>query len=567
RNDANIDFSWGTSAPAAGLRSDGFSARWTRSLWFDEALYRYHVIVDDGVRLYVDDVLVIDSWWDGGRRELARDWKLPAGPHTIRVEYYERSGDALIQVWWEKVGSYPDWRGEYWSNRLLSGTPVLVRNDGAVDFNWGWGSPAAGLPDDGFSARWTRTAQFNAATYRFHVLVDDGARLYVDDELLVDAWRDGGRREVTKDHALTRGAHTLRIEYYERSGEARIRVWWEKLSASYPDWKGEYWPNRKFDGKPALVRNDKSIDFRWGSGAVAAGLPVDGFSARWSRKMSFDPGVYRLHAWADDGIRVYVDGDLVLDEWHDSNADEVYVVDLSLAGQKTLAVEYYERGGEALAKFWWKRVGDWPTPTPTATPTATPTSTPEPTATPTVEPTATPTPTPTPTVEPTATPTPTPEPEPTGVRINEVLPVPAQDGIIDELDEWIELHNPRLVAVDLSGWFLDDGEGGSEPYPFPQETVLPAGAFMILRGGTTGLGLDDTGDAVRLLDPEGVVVDAVVFGQLAPNASYSRDDLGIWHDDWPPSPGAPNQPPAASAGESLGRWLLNSLLVPGLCPG
>jgi hypothetical protein len=383
------------------------------------------------------------------------------------------------------------------------------------------------------------------------------------------------------------------VEYYEQTGEARIRVWWEKAKASYPDWKGEYWPNRKFDGKPALVRNDKSIDFRWGSGAVVPGLPSDGFSARWNRKVSFDPGAYRLYAWADDGIRVYVDGELVLDEWHDGSAEEVYVVDLNLAGQKTLLVEYYERGGEALAKFWWNRVGDWPIPTPTATPTATPTSTPEPTATPTVEPTATPTSTPTPTVEPTATPTATPtptveptatptatpeptpkptqtpEPQPTGVRINEVLPVPAQDGIIDELDEWIELYNPGLVAVDLSGWFLDDGEGGSGAYRIPDGAMLQPGAFLIFHGRTTGLALDDTGDAVRLLDPDGVVVDAVVFGQLAANASYSRDDVGMWYDDWPPSPGAPNQPPAASAGESPGPWLwlLNSFLVPGLCPG
>jgi hypothetical protein len=546
-------------------------------LWFDEAMYRFHAIVDDGVRLYVDDALVIDGWYGSGRRELTNHWKLPAGTHTVRVEYCEVAGEALIHVWWEKISApYPDWKAEYWSNRSLSGSPVLVRNDGAVDFNWGWGSPAAGLPGDGFSARWTRTAQFDAATYRFHILVDDGARLYVDDQLILDTWRDGGRREVTRDYALTRGAHTLRVEYYEQTGEARVRVWWEKVKASYPDWKGEYWPNRKFDGKPALVRNDKSIDFRWGSGSVAPGLPTDGFSARWSRKVAFDRGAYRFYAWADDGIRVYVDGELVLNEWHDGSAEEVYVVDLNLAGQKTLLVEYYERGGEALAKFWWKRVGDWPIPTPTATPTATPTSTPEPTATPTVEPTATPTSTPTPTVEPTATPTatpeptptptPTPEPEPAGVCINEVLSVPVQDGVIDELDEWIELYNPGLVAVDLSGWFLDDGEGGSEPYPFPQEALLPAGAFMILHGGTTGLALDDTGDAVRLLDPDGVVVDAVVFGQLPANASYSRDDVGMWHDDWPPSPGAPNQPPAASAGESVGRWLLNSLLVPGLCP-
>jgi hypothetical protein len=607
RNDANIDFNWGRSALASGVPADGFSARWTRSLWFEEGLYRFHAVVDDGVRIYVDESLVVDSWQDGGRRELTGDRRLVTGNHAMRVEYYERTGEALIQVWWEKLASYPDWKGEYWSNRTLSGSPVLVRNDTAIDFAWGNGGPGAGLPVDGFSARWARSADFDAATYRFQVRVDDGARLWVDDRLVIDTWRDGAVRDVSADIALARGTHHLRLEYYERTGEARVRLRWEKVAASYPDWKGEYWSNRKLEGKPALTRNDKGIDFDWGDGAVAVGLPKDDFSARWSRNVTFERGVYRFRARADDGIRVFVDGKLVLDEWHASDGDHRYTVDLNLTGQKALVAEYYDRGGKAMVEFSWRRIGDWPmptptptptatptatptptptpepttTPTPTATPTATPTTTPEPTATltvmpsPTVEPTATPTATPTTTPEPTATPTvtpsptakpsatptvtstptPTTEPVTTTVRLNEVLPVPAQDGIVDEFDEWIELTNTGLAAFDLTGWFLDDGIGGSEPYRMPEATVLPPGAFVLFHGRTTGIVLDDAGDEVRLLDPAGKVVDAVVFGQLLPNASYSRDDAGAWHDDWPLSPGGPNLPPSPTpltGGEGMG---------------
>jgi len=551
RNDAAVDFNWGRSAPDTRLPADSFSARWTRVLGFEEGLHRFHAVVDDGARLYVDDALVIDTWQDGGRREVTGDRRLAVGNHTVRVEYYERTGDALVRVWWEKVTSYPDWRGEYWSNRKLTGNPAVVRNDGAVDFNWGRGTPAAELPADNFSARWTRTVQFDAATYRFHVLVDDGARLWVDDRLILDTWRDGGAREVTADWALTQGRHRLRVEYYERTGDARIRVWWKKVSSpSYPDWKGEYWSNRRLRGSSALVRNDAGIDFHWGKGAPAAGLPADDFSARWSRKVTFGAGTYRFYAWADDGIRVYVDDRLVLDEWHDASGDDVYTVDLTLRGQHRLTVEYYERGGEALVKFWWKRVGDLPSPTPTATPTPTPTATPEPTAEPTPtatpEPTTTPTPTPTATPEPTATPTPTPtatpEPEPVSVRLNEILSVPAQEDASGEPDEWIELYNAGSTAVDLGGWFLDDGEGGSAPYPIPGGTVLQPGAFALFYGRQTGVVLDDEGDAVRLLGPDGAAVDDVAFGGLAPNASYSRDEGGAWHADWPPSPGAPNLP-------------------------
>jgi hypothetical protein len=72
--------------------------------------------------------------------------------------------------------------------------------------------------------------------------------------------------------------------------------------------------------------------------------------------------------------------------------------------------------------------------------------------------------------------------------------------------------------------------------------VLQPGAFAVFGGRETSIVLDDSGDTVRLLAPEGTVVDAITFGPLAPNASYSRGEDGTWHTDWPPSPGRPNLP-------------------------
>jgi hypothetical protein len=363
RNDAEINFNWGRGAPASGLPADGFSVRWTRALAFDEGLYRFHLLVDDGARLYVDDALVVNAWSDGSRRELTGDYRLSAGYHNLRVEYYERSGEASIQVWWEKINVYADWRGEYWSNPTLSGNPTLVRNDLHVDFNWGYDAPAAGLPADNFSARWTRLVSFDAATYRFHLIVDDGARLWVDNQLLIGAWRDGAARELTADYPLAAGQHSLRLEYYEHGDKARVRLWWEKTTAaSYPDWKGEYWSNRNLSGSPSLVRNDKAIDFNWGKGAPAAGLPADNFSARWSRQVTFAPGVYTFSAWADDGIRLYLDGKLLLNEWHDGRGDVVYKADANLSGVHGLVVEYYENGGDSRVGLSWTRTGDLPVP-------------------------------------------------------------------------------------------------------------------------------------------------------------------------------------------------------------
>ena len=82
------------------------------------------------------------------------------------------------------------------------------------------------------------------------------------------------------------------------------------------------------ESDPALVRNDEAIDYNWGAGAPAVGLPADGFSARWTRQIWFEPGVYRFAAWADDLIRVYVDGELLIDAWH-SWQDDVYTANLA----------------------------------------------------------------------------------------------------------------------------------------------------------------------------------------------------------------------------------------------
>jgi hypothetical protein len=229
RNDVAIDFDWQENAPAPELPNEEFSVRWTRSLAFESGVYRFRAVVDDGIRLWLDDKLVIDDWRDAGRRELLVDQTVLAGSHTVRVEYYDRAIMAVIQVEWDKQPSlYPDWKGEYWSNPSLSGTPVLVQNEGALDFNWRDGSIAGGMPSDNFSARWTRISAFEAATYRFTLSMDDGARMWVDDRLIIDSWRDGAFHEETADVALTRGDHILRVEYYERGGEAQVHLRWEK---------------------------------------------------------------------------------------------------------------------------------------------------------------------------------------------------------------------------------------------------------------------------------------------------------------------------------------------------
>jgi PKD repeat protein len=265
RNDAAINFNWGAGSPSSLMPADNFSVRWSRTLDFPAGLYRFYAKFDDGLRLYVDDALLIDAWQDGPSRQLSVERQLSGGSHRLRLEYYEHTGDAVIQTWWERVdaASYPDWKGEYWSNSSLSGSPALVRNEVTIDFNWGYGWPGPGLPVDQFSARWSRTWYFSEGAYRFHAIVDDGLRLYVDDSLVIDSWRDGSQRELIADRWLWDGVHTLRVEYYENVGQAVVKVWAEKISSSGGS-NDE--PEAKFDAgprsgpAPLKVRFDNNSD-------------------------------------------------------------------------------------------------------------------------------------------------------------------------------------------------------------------------------------------------------------------------------------------------------------------
>jgi len=84
-----------------------------------------------------------------------------------------------------------------------------------------------------------------------------------------------------------------------------------------PYWDVAYWNNTSLSGEPAVRTTDRHLDHDWGLGAPHPGIDPDRFSARWAGTVELTGGRYRFTAVADDGIRVYVDGVLIIDEWYD----------------------------------------------------------------------------------------------------------------------------------------------------------------------------------------------------------------------------------------------------------
>ncbi len=239
RSEANINYEWWNGSPAPGtVNADYFSVRWTRYIDVTPGTYIFTVTSDDGIRLWIDNSLIIDQWTEHPPQTFTAETYMGSGHHLIKVEYFEKAGLATAQVGWKLKGDVPvvnNWRGEYFNNVTLGGDPVLVRDDAAINFDWGFGSPASGVvPIDRFSVRWTQTRNFSAAMYTFSLTVDDGARLWVNGHLLVDAWIDQAPRTYTGKLYLPDGPTTIELQYYENSGGAVAKLSWSPGGGSDP---------------------------------------------------------------------------------------------------------------------------------------------------------------------------------------------------------------------------------------------------------------------------------------------------------------------------------------------
>jgi hypothetical protein len=120
--------------------------------------------------------------------------------------------------------------GEYFANMDLSGTPVVVRTDAGVNFLWNSGSPAAGIPAENWSARWTGTLMaLKSGEYTFCLYADDGCRLFIDDQSVIDHWSlDSGNDPHTGKVNLVAGQHyRFRVEYFQATGNDDIQLSWQ----------------------------------------------------------------------------------------------------------------------------------------------------------------------------------------------------------------------------------------------------------------------------------------------------------------------------------------------------
>ncbi len=247
----------------------------------------------------------------------------------------------------------PDlWYAEFWTNQELRGNPIMTRWDRTIDFRWWGGAPDARVGDDNFSVRWTRNIPLAAGNYRFTATMDDGMRVWVNNQLIIDSWTRSQEHTVSVDRFLPAGTHAFRVEHFEDGGQATAIFNWhligpEDSAPQFPNWQGVYFNTPNLAGAPVLVRDDRYLNQNWGTASPGPGVNSDLWSARWTRQVAVQPGRYRIVATSDDGSRVWVNNQLVIDNWIDQTTTRTAEI-VATGNVATVVVEYYDNFGPAF---------------------------------------------------------------------------------------------------------------------------------------------------------------------------------------------------------------------------
>jgi chitodextrinase len=262
--------------------------------------------------------------------------------------------------------------GQYFPNTTLSG-PGITRLDPTINFAWGTGAPLTGIPANNFSARWTgQLTPTVSATYTFYTTTDDGTRLWVNNKLVIDKITGPpATRSVTV--ALTAGkAYPIRMEYVELSQTATAKLLWSRpgvataaipakvMSSASTGLTGTYYASNDLSGPPVFTRPDATVNFAWVAGTPDSRLGADNFSARWAGKVqATTTGNYTFSTDSDDGVRLWVNGVLVIDNWtpHALATNTSALISLTAGKQYSIRMEYRELTGSATAKLWWTPPG------------------------------------------------------------------------------------------------------------------------------------------------------------------------------------------------------------------
>ena len=344
RVDSQIDFDWADGSPAPTVASDSFSVRWQGFLKpeFSET-YEIVTTTNNGARLWIDGVLLVDHWTSDAPwpAVFSIPVVLQAGQlHAIRFEMFEGRGSASASLEWS-APSVP--------REVVP--PARLFSQGVSNL-----PPTASMQVSPLIAPAGVTVAFDAASSSDP-----------EGEALSFLWDfgDGAASDLeTATHVYSQaGTYTVTLSVVDSAGQSDSSEVTVVATPGSPGGGagegllGTYFSERNLSGG-SLTRIDPVLDFSWGTAAPDPSLPADDFSVRWLGwiKPEFDE-TYNLITKANNGVRLWLDGQLLIDRWTSAGPWPATVVaSASLQGGSFhfVQIDFYEASGGAEMQLDWE---------------------------------------------------------------------------------------------------------------------------------------------------------------------------------------------------------------------
>ncbi len=330
RLDNEIDINWGSGSPDQSIDSKSYSVRWSGKIEpkYDEE-YTFQTITHGGVRLWIDNQLLINDIDAHNMTKQISKIDLKSGElYSIKMEYRESNGVALAQLYWssdqQKHEIVPQ------SQLYPSSVAVVPTNIHAV------------AKTTNITLIWDEV--FGASNYDVEV---DGQVINV-----------GLNTTFFHSGLLPNSQHVYKV----RANNDEIGEWSNPLIVSTLSeagnglgLKGEY-----FEGTDLIdlktTRIDETINFDWKRDFPAPGINSHEFSIRWSGQV--EPKYsesYTFYTEAHGGLRLWIDNQLLIDDWTAHNMSRQSGTIYLEAGKRyDIKLEYWEGNGIGLAKLFWE---------------------------------------------------------------------------------------------------------------------------------------------------------------------------------------------------------------------
>jgi len=309
-----VNFTW-SGSPGAGITNDNFFVRWTGEVQaqYSEA-YRFCTITDDGVRLWINDVKVIDKWVAQGATKWCTGAPLSLGSTGVGT-----GGGFIDTITLPVTGTYsitidPD--------TSVTGQMTLTLYD--VPAN-----PTASITIGGSPVTVTTTTPGQNAKLTFNGTAGQRVNLQMSGVTLPFAQVTMANPAL--EPLVARQKYDVRMEMFDAGEPAQAKLWWRSPSTveqiipqsqlylpggnSAVGLQGDYFNNTALSGAPVLSRTDPTVDFSW-SGSPGPGVNADNFAVRWTGQIQAQfSELYEICTTTDNGGRLWINGLPVIDKW------------------------------------------------------------------------------------------------------------------------------------------------------------------------------------------------------------------------------------------------------------